>query len=216
MTTNGVSISRWSKFPKRPSTSFSPLKTRISTNTMVLIFKPLFVQHGKISQAAASFPALRPFPCNSFPSHVRESAPLRPDASVNEPGGRAVTGHATVISLPSEQFLGLRKNQTTAENKVEIAYEVLSYEKDKPVTPLSAPVTFKLYKCDWDYTMKKTGYGQLRYEWTKTSLPVGEPKTIDLTETKGVIPFDIRYHGSYELVATCGDNIQTRLEFYYW
>jgi uncharacterized protein YfaS (alpha-2-macroglobulin family) len=138
------------------------------------------------------------------------------DASVNEPGGRAVTGHATVISLPSEQFLGLRKNQTTAENKVEIAYEILSYEKDKPVTPLSAPVTFKLYKCDWDYTMKKTGYGQLRYEWTKTSLPIGEPKTIDLTETKGVIPFDIRYHGSYELVATCGDAIQTRLEFYYW
>ena len=138
------------------------------------------------------------------------------DASVNEPGGRAVTGHTTVISLPSEQFLGLRKNETNIENKVEIAYEVLSYEKDKPVTPLSGPVTFKLYKCDWDYTMKKNSSGQIRYEWTRTSLPVGDPMTINLAETKGVIPFDIRYHGSYELVATCGDNIQTRLEFYYW
>ena len=140
---------------------------------------------------------------------------LLADASVCEPGGRAVTGHATVISLPSEQFLGLRKDKN-GENKVDIAYEILSYEKDKPVTPLSAPVTFKLFKCDWDYNMKKDGSGRIHYEWIRTAMPIGEPKTINLTDTKGIIPFDIKLHGSYELVATCGDNIQTRLSFYYW
>ena len=138
-------------------------------------------------------------------------------ASIAEPGGRAVTGHATVISLPSEQFLGLRKSHIDTENeKVEIDYEVLSYEKDKPVSPLTAPVTFKLFKCEWDYITKKDSSGRLRYTWTRNAIPVGQPRTIQLTETKGVIPFDIKFHGSYELVATCGNSIQTRLEFSYW
>jgi hypothetical protein len=44
--------------------------------------------------------------------------------------------------------------------------------------------------------MKKNSSGQFRYEWTRTSLPVGDPMTVDLAETKGVIPFNIRYHGS--------------------
>ena len=133
---------------------------------------------------------------------------------VMEPGGRAVSCNVPVISLPKSPFLGLQTIKAKQHgNKILVHYKVLEYEKDTPVKPLSTPVTFTLFQRQWDYTRHINDYGHLQFKWTESLVPVAEPKTIALDDTNGTIPFDIPESGSYELVATCGDDIQTRLSF---
>ena len=80
-TTNGGSIFRLNRFHRRPSTSFSRRKTRVSTTTTASTCKPSPARHGRISPADASSPAPRPSPCSSSPSPAPESVPSKQNSS---------------------------------------------------------------------------------------------------------------------------------------
>ena len=138
-------------------------------------------------------------------------------AEIKEPGGRAVTNNVSIVSLPNTPFLGLQAIKSNQRNNnILVQYEVLAYDKDTKVQPLSQPVTFTLFMRQWDYIRSIDDDGRLRHKWTETLFPVAEPKTVTLADIKGAIPFNLPESGSYELVATCGDDIQTRLKFNHW
>ena len=167
------------------------------------------------------FSKIAPVECPSFTKlEGKAFVPVELDlsASIMEPGGRAVTGHAKVIALPTPQFLGLKHLESKLDsNKLKFEYRVLAFDKDAKTTPLKDKVTLELYKCQWDYTIVREAYGShYNYEWTRRATKIATFDKISLDETGGTFELDVKDNqGDFELIATAG-KITTKLNFFSW
>ena len=141
-------------------------------------------------------------------------------ASVQEPGGRAVTGSDNFTLYPSDWFIGLKqKDGAGTECLLDLA--LLTPEQGKAASlDAGREIRFTVYKRSWDYVLVQDGSGYRR-RWKETVSEVeGASKTFtvpqgaDLATFTAPISFDLA-SGCYDIVAEYGENIRTKLNVWH-
>ncbi len=141
-------------------------------------------------------------------------------ASVQEPGGRAVTGSDNFTIYPSDWFIGLKQKDGAGRECV-VDMALLATEQGKPATLNDGrDITFTVYKRAWDYVLVQDG-GGYRRRWQETVSEVGGtsktltvPQNADLAAYTSQVAFDLP-SGCYDIVAEYGDNIRTKLNVWH-
>lgn len=169
------------------------------------------VENGK---AAFSLP--------SFGSRGISFDPIRVtlQASVQEPGGRAVTGSDVFTLYPSGWFIGLKSKDGTG-NQCVLDVALLTPEKGaKAELADGRDIKFTVYKRSWDYVLVQEG-DSYRRRWRETVSEVqGAAKTLtvpqnaDLSAFTSQVSFDLP-SGCYDVVAEYGDGIRTKLNVWH-
>ena len=141
-------------------------------------------------------------------------------ASVQEPGGRAVTGSDNFTLYPSDWFFGLKqKDGAGTECLLDLA--LLTTEQGKAASlDAGRDIKFTVYKRSWDYVLVQDGNGYRR-RWKETVSEVeGASKTLtvpqgaDLATFTAPVSFDLA-SGCYDIVAEYGGNIRTKLNVWH-
>jgi len=169
------------------------------------------VENGK---AAFSLP--------SFASRGMSFDPVRVmiQASVQEPGGRAVTGTDVFTLYPTGWFIGLKPKDGTGKQCV-LDVALLTPEKGaKAELTDGRDIQFTVYKRSWDYVLVQESSGYRR-RWQETVSEVdGAEKTLtvpqgaDLSAFTSLVAFDLP-SGCYDIVAEYGDGIRTKLNVWH-
>jgi hypothetical protein len=141
-------------------------------------------------------------------------------ASVQEPGGRAVTGSDNFTLYPSDWFIGLKQKDGTGKECV-LDLALLATEQGKAASlDDGREIRFTVYKRFWDYVLVQDG-NDYRRRWKETVSEVeGASKTFtipqgaDLAAYTSQISFDLP-SGCYDIVAEYGENIRTKLNVWH-
>ncbi len=161
----------------------------------------------------------------SLPSFASRGVTFDPvrvviQASVQEPGGRAVTGSDNFTFYPSDWFIGLKqKDGAGKECLLDVA--LLATEQGKAASfGDGRDIRFTVYKRSWDYVLVQEG-NNYRRRWKETVSEVeGASKTFtvpqdaDLAAYTAQISFDLA-SGCYDIVAEYGENIRTKLNVWH-
>lgn len=141
---------------------------------------------------------------------------IEASASVTPPGARTVTALASARYDPSDRYIGVR--EVAAKTRDTLAFE-LAWLPAKAGAPLAgadaAEIAVKLIRNEWKCHTVEQRNGMYRLEWREehTELP-------DLARdvTAGTLEYQSRSlaAGSYTLVATSADGLETRLHFWHW
>lgn len=158
----------------------------------------------------------------SFGSRGMSFDPVRVvlQASVQEPGGRAVTGSDNFTLYPSDWFIGLKQKDGTG-NECVLDLALLATERGKAASlDAGRNIRFTVYKRAWDYVLVQDG-NSYRRRWQETVSEVeGASKTLtvpqdaDLAAYTSHISFDLP-SGCYDIVAEYGENIRTKLNVWH-
>ncbi len=141
-------------------------------------------------------------------------------ASVQEPGERAVTGSDNFTLYPSDWFIGLKEKEG-AGNECLLDLALLATEQGKAASlDDGRDIRFTVYKRAWDYVLVQEGNGYRR-RWQETvSVVEGASKTFtipqnaDLAAYTSQVSFELP-SGCYDIVAEYGDNIRTKLNVWH-
>ena len=158
----------------------------------------------------------------SFSSRGMSFDPVRVviQASVQEPGGRAVTASDNFTLYPTDWFIGLKAKEDTGKQCV-LDLALLTPEKGK-AAELNAgrDISFTVFKRSWDYVLVQEGDGYRR-RWQETvsevegaSKTVAIPQGADLAAYTSQVAFDLP-SGCYDIVAEYGEAIRTRLNVWH-
>ncbi len=172
---------------------------------------PLAVENGKTN---LSLP--------SFGSRGMSFDPVRVvlQASVQEPGGRAVTGSDNFTLYPTDWFIGL-KQKDGAGRECLLDLALLATEQGKPATlDAGRDIKFTVLKRAWDYVLVQDGDGYRR-RWQETvsevegaSKTVTVPQGADLAAYTSQVAFDLP-SGCYDIVAEYGNDIRTKINVWH-
>ena len=141
-------------------------------------------------------------------------------ASVQEPGGRAVTGSDNFTLYPSDWFIGL-KEKDSADRECVLDMALLAVEQGKAASLNDGrDIKFTVYKRSWDYVLVQEGDGYRR-RWKETVSEVeGASKTFtipqdsDLAAYSSQVAFDLP-SGCYDIVAEYGNDIRTKINVWH-
>jgi uncharacterized protein YfaS (alpha-2-macroglobulin family) len=141
-------------------------------------------------------------------------------ASVQEPGERAVTGSDNFTLYPSDWFIGLKEKEG-AGNECLLDLALLATEQGKAASLNDGrDIRFTVYKRSWDYVLVQEGDGYRR-RWKETVSEVeGASKTFtvpqgaDLAAFTSQVAFDLP-SGCYDIVAEYGNDIRTKLNVWH-
>lgn len=136
-------------------------------------------------------------------------------ASVQEPGGRVVTGKATFWLDSCGWYLGLRAEES-ANSEARLGYCALGVKRGELVKlPAGTEAVAEIYRVSWEM---KTVMEDGRYErrWERVKRKHGEDMKIALTEAKGILSLGDLPDGGYEVVVKVGEHRRTRMEFWHW
>ena len=169
------------------------------------------VENGK---AAFSLP--------SFSSRGISFDPVRVSisGSVQEPGGRSVTGSDEFTIYPTGWFIGLKQQEDTGKQCV-FDVALLTPEKGaKAELTDGRDIRFTVYERSWDYVLVQEGDGYRR-RWQETVSEVEGaartltvPQNADLSAFTSRIAFDLP-SGCYDVVAEYGDGIRTKINVWH-
>ena len=158
----------------------------------------------------------------SFGSRGMSFDPVRVvlQASVQEPGGRAVTGSDNFTLYPTDWFIGLKAKDGTGRQCV-LDMALLATEQGKAAAlDDGRDIRFTVCKRSWDYVLVQEGDGYRR-RWRETVAEVeGASKTLtvpqgaDLTAYTSQVAFDLP-SGCYDIVAEYGEAIRTKLNVWH-
>ena len=141
-------------------------------------------------------------------------------ASVQEPGGRAVTGTDAFTLYPTGWFIGLKANEDGGKQCV-LDLAILTPQKGTEAElETGRDIKFTVYKRSWDYVLVRENNGYRR-RWQETVSEVqGAAKTFtvpqdaDLTAYTSKVAFDLP-SGCYDVVAEYGDSIRTKINVWH-
>jgi hypothetical protein len=141
-------------------------------------------------------------------------------ASVQEPGGRAVTASDNFTLYPTDWFIGLKESEEGGRECV-LDLALLTPEKDaKAELAEGRDITFTVYKRAWDYVLVQED-SSYRRRWKETVSEVeGASKTLtvpqgaDLAAYTARVAFDLP-SGCYDIVAEYGSDIRTKLNVWH-
>jgi len=158
----------------------------------------------------------------SFASRGMSFDPVRVviQASVQEPGGRAVTGSDNFTLYPTDWFIGLKANEGSGKQCV-LDMALLTPEQGKAASlDAGRDIRFTVYKRFWDYVLVQEGDGYRR-RWKETvsevegaSKTVTVPQGADLAAYTSQVEFDLP-SGCYDIVAEYGESIRTKLNVWH-
>ncbi|MDD6337894.1 MAG: MG2 domain-containing protein [Lentisphaeria bacterium] len=162
------------------------------------------------------------FTLPSFQSRGSSFDPVRVgiQASVQEPGGRSVTGTDVFTLYPSSWFIGLKQKEDAGKACM-IDVALLTPEKGRSAELGDGrEISFTVFSRKWDYVLvdEQDGY---RRRWRETVSEVaGAAKTLaipagaDLSAFTSKIEFDLP-SGCYDIVAEYGAGIRTKLQVWH-
>ena len=158
----------------------------------------------------------------SFGSRGMSFDPVRVviQASVQEPGGRAVTGSDNFTLYPTDWFIGLKQKEGAGKECL-LDLALLATEQGKAASlDAGRDIRFTVYKRSWDYVLVQDGDGYRR-RWKETvSEAEGASKTFtvpqgaDLAAFTSQVAFDLP-SGCYDIVAEYGENIRTKINVWH-
>ena len=139
---------------------------------------------------------------------------LHAEATVVEPGGRAVTARANALCETSPWYLGLAAADADGRQPV-LRYRALTTDPKERPDCGSAEVRLQLHAVSWQSVVVMRN-GVCQRQWERVVEPYGEPLTLTLAGTDGEWRLPELPSGGYEAVATVGERIRTRLAFWHW
>lgn len=158
----------------------------------------------------------------SFESRGMSFDPVRVviQASVKEPGGRAVTASDNFTLYPTDWFIGLKEKEGAGKECV-LDLALLATEQGKAASlDDGRDIRFTVYKRFWDYVLVQEGDGYRR-RWKETvsevegaSKTFTVPQNADLAAFTSQVAFDLP-SGCYDIVAEYGENIRTKLNVWH-
>ena len=158
----------------------------------------------------------------SFGSRGMSFDPVRVviQASVQEPGGRAVTGSDNFTLYPTDWFIGLKQKEGAGKECL-LDLALLATEQGKAASlDAGRDIRFTVYKRSWDYVLVQDGDGYRR-RWKETvSEAEGASKTFtvpqgaDLAAFTSQVAFDLP-SGCYDIVAEYGSDIRTKIKVWH-
>ncbi len=158
----------------------------------------------------------------SFGSRGMSFDPVRVviQASVQEPGGRAVTGSDNFTLYPTDWFIGLKEKEGAGRECV-LDLALLATEQGKSaVLDDGRDIKFTVYKRSWDYVLVQEGDGYRRH-WKETvsevegaSKTLAVPQNADLAAFTSQVSFDLP-SGCYDIVAEYGNDIRTKINVWH-
>ena len=158
----------------------------------------------------------------SFGSRGMSFDPVRVviQASVQEPGGRAVTGSDNFTLYPADWFIGLKQKEGAGKECL-LDLALLATEQGKAASlDAGRDIRFTVYKRSWDYVLVQDGDGYRR-RWKETVSEVeGASKTFtvpqgaDLAAFTSQVAFDLP-SGCYDIVAEYGSDIRTKINVWH-
>jgi len=171
-----------------------------------------FRTSGKIENGKATFSL------PSFSSRGMSFDPIRVSlhGSVQEPGGRSVSGSNSFTIFPTDWFIGL-KGKESAGRECTLDVALLSPSKDGKAEPADGrEISFRVYRRDWDYVLVQE-YSGFRRRWQETVNEVqGAAKTITVPPDadRAQVTFDLP-SGCYDIVAEYGETIRTKINVWH-
>ena len=162
------------------------------------------------------------FSLPSFQSRGISFDPVRVtiQGSVQEPGGRSVTGSDVFTIYPTGWFIGLKSKEGTGKQCV-LDVALLTPEKGaKAELSEGRDIQFTVYKRSWDYVLVQE-YDGYRRRWQETvsevegaekSLTI--PQNADLSTFSSQVAFDLP-SGCYDIVAEYGEGIRTKINVWH-
>lgn len=172
---------------------------------------PFNIENGK---AAFTLP--------SFKSRGVAFSPVRVEiqASVQEPGGRSVTGTDAFTLYPTDWFIGLKANEDSGKQFVLDVALLTPKKGEKAGLADGRDIKFTVSKRSWDYVLVQDGSGYRR-RWQETVHEIqGAAKTLtipadaDLSSFATKVAFDLP-SGCYDIVAEYGDGIRTKINVWH-
>jgi len=158
----------------------------------------------------------------SFESRGMSFDPVRVvlQASVKEPGGRAVTAADNFTLYPTDWFIGLKEKEGAGRQCV-LDMALLAAEEGKAaMLDAGRDIKFTVYKRSWDYVLVQEGDGYRR-RWKETISEVEGaskiftiPQNADLTAFTSQVAFDLA-SGCYDIVAEYGSDIRTKINVWH-
>ncbi len=158
----------------------------------------------------------------SFGSRGMSFDPVRVvlQTSVQEPGGRAVTGSENFTLYPTDWFIGLKEKEGTDRECV-LDLALLATEQGKAaLLDAGRDIKFTVWKRSWDYVLVQEGDGYRR-RWKETvSVVEGASKTFtvpqgaNLASFTSQVSFDLP-SGCYDIVAEYGSDIRTKINVWH-
>ena len=158
----------------------------------------------------------------SFASRGMSFDPVRVvlQASVKEPGGRAVTASENFTLYPTDWFIGLKEKEG-AGNECLLDMALLATEQGKAASLNNGrDIKFTVYRRTWDYVLVQEGDGYRR-RWKETvsevegvSKSLTIPQNADLSAFTTQVAFDLP-SGCYDIVAEYGNDIRTKLNVWH-
>jgi hypothetical protein len=136
-------------------------------------------------------------------------------ASVQEPGGRAVSAsqRATLFTWP--YYLGLRSDwgNTPARGPLPVSWVAVSADGE-PCPPHT--LRYTLLRREWSYSLREDSSGDMAYRWEKELVEV-ETGPVAIGTARGRFEIDPEQSGSYVLdLANDAVGVSARLNFALW
>lgn len=141
---------------------------------------------------------------------------IEAEASVTPPGARTVTATASVRFDPADRYIGVREGaaKTRDVRAFELAWLPAKANAKLPGTE-AAEIAVKVIRNEWKCHAVEKSDGTFRMEWReeKTELP---ELARELKAGQLEYPVKALAAGSYTLVATTADGLETRFDFWHW
>lgn len=145
-------------------------------------------------------------------------------ASVQEPGGRAVSAYDSVVLYPTPWFIGVREGAATGSVET-VAYDFAFLPAQVGAFPKGCPSRIKvaLSREEWRRHFEDRGDGNLRAEWRSEKVPLPSlTRYLDVPDG-GAASWTGRVayaaselpSGRYILEATA-DDLRTTFDFWHW
>ena len=138
---------------------------------------------------------------------------LNAEGSATPPGARTVTARTSLRFDPTDRYVGVREAEALVRQGRAFEFAFLPAREGASVST-NGEIAVRLIRREWKCHAVERGSGY-RMEWREERLEQPQlarrtgPGKVEYAD--GELP-----SGAYTLVATCGEELETRLDFWHW
>ena len=139
------------------------------------------------------------------------------EASVTPPGARTVTASSSVRYDPTDRYIGVREGSSRSRDTraFELAFLPAKAGATVPADKKEETITVKLIRHEWKCHAVEKNNGSFCMEWREEQSELPE---LTRAMKAGTLEYSSRAlaSGSYTLVATTVDGLETKFNFWHW